>query len=193
MPQSAGKAASIAVMALNKGTFRAHYLAGISMIIGFLAGYDSGVAGGVLTFKSFQSNFGYSSKADTTRVNALTVGLQLFGCFLSCFVAGSITERLGRRMGVWIFGAVFVLGVVLQTAPTNNLGAWYFARVVSGLGQGGLTVVIPIYTAEMAPTHIRGRLGSFYQWMYTLGIFTAYWIDYVSSMRVMLYTVLTSG
>lgn len=29
----------------------------------------------------------------------------------------------------------------------------------------------------MAPAKIRGRLGSFYQWMYTLGIFIAYWCD----------------
>jgi MFS family permease len=167
-------------MALDKGTLRAHHLALIGMIIGFLAGYDSGVAGGILTFKSFQADFGYSGTAATNRVSALTVGLQILGCFLSCFFAGFVTERVGRRWAVWAFASVFIIGVVLQTAPTNNLGAWYFARLISGLGQGGLSVAVPIFTAEMAPAHIRGRLGSLYQWMYTLGIFTAYWINYVS-------------
>jgi MFS family permease len=73
------------------------------------------------------------------------------------------------------FAVVFIIGVVIQVAPTDNLGAWYFARVFAGLGQGSLTVAVPIYTAEMAPPSIRGRLGSLYQWMYTLGIFIAYW------------------
>src|ERR1700712_3425157 len=30
----------------------------------------------------------------------------------------------------------------------------------------------------MVPKEIRGRCGSFYQWLYTWGIFLAYWVDY---------------
>ena len=163
---------------LAKSKLRAHYLALISMTIGFMAGYDSGVAGGILTFESFQNDFGYT-KVQQKSVNSLTVSLLTLGAFLSCFIASLTTERLGRRRGVIIFATVFIVGVILQTVPTGKLGAWYFARIVSGLGQGGLTVIVPIFIAEMAPAEIRGRLGSFYQWMYTLGIFTAYWINYV--------------
>jgi MFS family permease len=51
--------------------------------------------------------------------------------------------------------------------------------VVAGLGMGGQSVVIPMYSAEMTPKEILGRCGSFYQWLYTWGVFTAYWVDYV--------------
>lgn len=144
------------------------------MIIGFLAGYDSGVAGGILSFTSFQDSFGFTDD-DKTKVQSLTVSLQVLGCFLSCFIASFIVEKYGRRRSIMAFAVVFIIGVVIQVAPTDNLGAWYFARVFAGLGQGSLTVAVPIYTAEMAPPSIRGRLGSLYQWMYTLGIFIAYW------------------
>lgn len=52
---------------------------------------------------------------------------------------------------------------------------------MAGIGMGGLSVVVPMYSAEMmTPKEIRGRCGSFYQWMYTWGVFSAYWVDYVS-------------
>lgn len=172
-----------------RGNLRVHHLALISMIIGFLSGYDSGVAGGILTFESFQRDFGYT-KAQSTAVNSYTVSLQVLGDFVSCLYAWWVTEKLGRRYGVMVFSGIFLVGVVLQVAPTNRLGAWYFARIVSGLGQGGLMITVPIFTAEMAPKHLRGRLGSLYQWQYTLGIFTAYWIDYVSPGKYL--TVLDS-
>ena len=35
-----------------------------------------------------------------------------------------------------------------------------------------------MFTAEMAPKEIRGRLASFYQLMYTVGIFLSYWVVY---------------
>lgn len=35
-----------------------------------------------------------------------------------------------------------------------------------------------MFSAEMAPKEIRGRMGSCFQWMYTWGIFASYWVDY---------------
>lgn len=36
----------------------------------------------------------------------------------------------------------------------------------------------------MTPKDIRGRVGSFYQLMFTLGIFTSYWIDYAAAKTI---------
>lgn len=130
------------------GNYRAHHIALVSMIIGFLSGYDSGVAGGILSFKSFQKSFGYS-ESEKTRVQSLTVSLLVLGCFLSCLIAGLIVERYGRRKSIIGFATWFIVGVALQVAPTDNLGAWYFARFFSGVGQGSLTVAVPsMYTDE---------------------------------------------
>ncbi|TVY13393.1 putative quinate permease [Lachnellula arida] len=36
----------------------------------------------------------------------------------------------------------------------------------------------------MAPKEIRGRIGSFFQMFYTIGIFTSYWVDYAVLQRI---------
>lgn len=126
------------------GSFRAHHISLVSMIIGFLSGYDSGVAGGVLSFTSFQKSFGYSED-DKTRVQSLTVSLQVLGCFLSCFAAGFIVEKYGRKRSIMAFTVVFIIGVIIQVSPTDTLGVWYFARLFAGLGQGSLSIAVPIY------------------------------------------------
>ena len=75
---------------------------------------------------------------------------------------------------------MFILGVIIEVINTRSLGAWYTGRFIAGLGMGGQSVVVPMYSAEMTPKEIRGRCGSFYQWLYTWGILVAYWVDYVS-------------
>lgn len=62
---------------------------------------------------------------------------------------------------------------MVQTINTHSLAAFYVARVISGVGVGMVTVVIPMYSAEMAP-----MLGSMFQFFFTMGVMTSYWIDY---------------
>jgi len=61
---------------------------------------------------------------------------------------------------------------------------FYVGRVISGLGVGAATVLIPMFSAELAPKHIRGRLGSFFQFFFTLGVCTSYWVDYGVSLHL---------
>lgn len=155
----------------------------VQSISAFLAGYDSGVAGGILTYKPFQNDFRYTVES-VSKVNSLTVGLEQLGSFIACFIIYPLTNKYGRKYTIIGSSAVFILGAVIQTIDTGSLGAWYTARFLAGLGMGGMSVVVPMYSAEMTPKEIRGRCGSFYQWMYTWGILTAYWVDYVSSMNI---------
>jgi len=156
-------------------------------------------SGGILTFASFQSSFGYS-KQQKTQVTALSVGLQNLGAFASCPFVYWISDRYGRRPAIIASLVVLLVGTVIQTINTGNLAVWYIARVIGGFGLGGCTAITPMqvfriflrsittiapssnalhsYSAEMAPREIRGRLGSMYQMMYTIGIFTAYWVNY---------------
>lgn len=76
---------------------------------------------------------------------------------------------------------IFNIGGIIQVINTHSLAAFYFARVISGIGVGMATVVIPMFSAEMAPKNIRGSLGSMFQFFFTLGVMTSYWVDYVSS------------
>jgi hypothetical protein len=40
------------------------------------------------------------------------------------------------------------------------------------------TVIIPMYSAEMAPKGMRGMLGGLFQFLFTCGVMTSYWVDY---------------
>ncbi|KAJ7040596.1 general substrate transporter [Mycena alexandri] len=159
------------------GDLRAYWLGTVACIGGFLFGYDSGLMGAIITFVSFQEDFRYG-KGVATKTNSLVVGIQQAGAFVGCWAISPIAARYGRRKAIMVCSAVFTLGAIIQTINTHSLPAFYVGRVVSGLGLGGSSVIISVFSSENAPKEIRGRLGSFYQLMYTFGIFTAYWVDY---------------
>ncbi|KAL6849437.1 hypothetical protein ACO1O0_008977 [Amphichorda felina] len=159
------------------GRIRAYWLGSVVCMGGFLFGYDSGIVGGVLTMASFERDYGYS-KANGTRTNALSVGLQQLGAFVGCFLAWPITAKLGRKKPLMIFSFVFCIGAAIQTINTGSLPAFYVARVIAGLGLGSSTVVTPMFNSEMTPKELRGQIGSFFQLFFTIGIFTSYWVDY---------------
>ncbi|KAI0828104.1 quinate permease [Hypoxylon sp. FL0890] len=165
------------------GTFRAVYLVSLCCVGSFLFAYDTGIVGGILTFSSFQIDFRYEVGQKATVASNSTSLLQA-GAFFSCFFIWPFTARFGRRMSLVLASTIFCIGAIVQTVNTHSLGAFYAARVVSGIGVGMATVVIPMYSAEMAPKNIRGMLGSMFQFFFTLGVMTSYWIDYAVSTHM---------
>ena len=73
---------------------------------------------------------------------------------------------------------IFNIGAVLQTINSHSIACFYVARVISGVGVGMATVIIPMYSAEMAPKEMRGALGGLFQFLFTCGVMTSYWVDY---------------
>lgn len=61
-------------------------------ISSFLSAYDSGVAGGILSYKSFQRNFGCSSKHQS-KASSLTVGLEQLGSFIAALFVYPLTNK----------------------------------------------------------------------------------------------------
>ncbi|KUL91190.1 hypothetical protein ZTR_00675 [Talaromyces verruculosus] len=159
---------------------RLYWLAAVLCCGALLFGYDSGLIGGVLTFQSFHSDFrfgAYGPRSETT-VSAIAVGTQQIGALIGCFAIWPVNNIYGRRMAIGVCSLVFCLGVVLELLNWHSLPIFYTGRVIAGLGVGGSSSVIPIYLSEMAPKEIRGQLGSCFQFMFTIGIFVSYWIDY---------------
>lgn len=150
------------------GMLRAYYLGIVVCIGGFLFGYDSGIIGGVLTLKSYRHDYRYAT-SQATRVSSLAVGLQQLGAFVACFAIWPVTHRYGRRWAIVACSAIFILGAMIQTINTHSTTAFFIGRVIAGIGLGGSSVVVPMFSSEMTPKEIRGQVGSFYQLMYTLG------------------------
>jgi len=51
-------------------------------------------------------------------------------------------------------------------------------RFVTGMGVGSLSMIVPMYNAEIAPPEVRGALVGLQQLSITLGIMISFWIDY---------------
>lgn len=118
---------------------------------------------------SFERDFRYT-KSDAKHVNSLAVSLQQLGAFVACFFIWPITYKIGRKWSIAICSLVFCVGAAIQTAQTHSTSAFYVGRVIAGLGLGGSSVVVPMFSSEMTPKQIRGQVGSFYQLMFTLGM-----------------------
>ncbi|KAJ5765843.1 hypothetical protein N7520_005402 [Penicillium odoratum] len=157
------------------GAFRAYFFGFFICLAGFLFGYDTGIVGGILTFKSYMKDFGYT---DETTVDAVMVSLQNVGAFFTSLFIFPISERYGRKKTIQASMFIFCIGVVLELVPSHSLVCFYIGRVVCGIGLGGATTVVPTYSAEMAPKEIRGMLGSGMQWFFAFGVMASYWIDY---------------
>ena len=150
--------------------------------------------GGVLTFGSFDKDYHIApstqkgplkpGQTSGNRAQSLAVSLQCLGAFVACFIIWPINKRLGRKPSLVISSIVFCIGVIIQTCSTHSLAAFYVARVITGIGLGAATVVVPMYSSEMTPREIRGQIGCFFQLFYTFGIFTSYWVDYGVSKNI---------
>ncbi|KAK0763350.1 hypothetical protein N5P37_002727 [Trichoderma harzianum] len=174
---------NIMVFTYSLGNFRAIYLVSLCCIGSFLFAYDTGIVGGVLTLSAFQNDFRYT-KAEATSINSNCVSILQAGAFFGCFLIWPFTARYGRRMSIVLASFIFSIGGILQVVNTHSIGAFYAGRVISGFGVGAATVLVPMYSAEMAPKNMRGQLGSCFQLFFALGVCVSYWINYAVQTRV---------
>ncbi|PQE03237.1 Quinate permease protein [Rutstroemia sp. NJR-2017a BBW] len=60
----------------------------------------------------------------------------------------------------------------------------YAGRLILGLGTGCITVVVPLYIAELAPPSIRGSLVGLYEINNQLSSLTAFWCNYIVKLHI---------
>ncbi|TGO42451.1 hypothetical protein BHYA_0008g00410 [Botrytis hyacinthi] len=161
--------------------FRVFSIALFACIGGLLYGYNQGVFSGVLTMNSFMSHMGdYDSTdpADQSKKGWLTSILEL-GAWLGALLSGFMAEALSRKYGILIATAVFIIGVIVQaTAISAGHSAILGGRFITGMGVGSLSMIVPMYNAEVAPPEVRGSLIALQQLAICAGIMISFWIDY---------------
>jgi SP family sugar:H+ symporter-like MFS transporter len=138
----------------------------VAAIGGFLFGFDSGVING--TVDALAKAFG----TDATGTG-FAVASVLLGCAFGAFVAGRLADTLGRRTTMFLNAALF-LATAVATGAANSASVFIAARIAAGVAIGGASVLAPMYIAEVAPAHMRGRLGSLQQMAIVVGLFSAF-------------------
>ena len=138
----------------------------VAAIGGFLFGFDSGVINGTV-----------DALAKAFRTDAAGTGFAvasvLLGCAVGAFGAGRMADAFGRRPTMLV-NAILFLVTAVATGAANSAGFFVAARITAGVAIGGASVLAPMYIAEVAPAHMRGRLASLQQMAIVVGLFSAF-------------------
>jgi MFS transporter, SP family, sugar:H+ symporter len=138
---------------------------------GFLFGFDSGVSNG--TVDALRTAF--DSDAVGTGFN---VASMLLGCAIGAFFAGNLADRFGRRPVMMTSAAVFIISAwgsgIAASSPE-----FVFYRILGGLAVGAVSILVPAYVSEISPSRYRGRMTSLQQLAIVIGLFTAFFSNYV--------------
>ena len=138
-------------------------IASVAALAGFLFGYDSAVINGAT--EAIRSQFGVGPGP-----LGFAVASALIGAALGAFMGGSISDRIGR-VAVMKIAAVLFLVSAVGSGLAPEIYTLVVFRIIGGVGMGIASVIAPAYIAEIAPAHIRGRLGSLQQFAIVVGIF----------------------
>ncbi|KAK7716916.1 glucose transporter [Diaporthe eres] len=144
---------------------------------GLLFGYDTGTINGILAMSAFKEQFstGYTRNGHPSispTQTAIIVAILSAGTVVGALLAAPVGDYWGRRKS--LIGAVtaFNFGVIFQVCA-HAIPMLVAGRFFAGVGVGTISVLVPIYQAEMAPKWIRGTLVCFYQLSITIGLLTA--------------------
>ncbi|CAK1356225.1 putative polyol transporter 3 [Cercospora beticola] len=145
---------------------------------GLLYGYNQGVFSGVLTMYSFGTHMGPWVE-NQTKKGWLTAILEL-GAWFGTLYSGFLAEIISRKYAILVNTAIFIIGVVIQCVAVTGAGASAIlgGRFITGMGVGSLSMIVPMYNAEVAPPEVRGALVGLQQLAITTGIMISFWIDY---------------
>lgn len=151
---------------------------GIAPCTGGLAfGYDTGSMSGILAMPQFLH---YMNDPGNFTQGGITASIQA-GAFAGSLLTGALlVDRLGRKKTLLFGSALFTIGIAISTAA-NSVAALVAGRVINGLGNGCLAMMVPLYQSEISPLEIRGRIISVQQCFINLGILIAFWIQYGTS------------
>lgn len=94
--------------------------------------------------------------------------ISLLGCAAGAWFAGGLAERAGRPRVMAVAGGFITIGAI-GAALSSHVIALGACRLVVGVGIGALSAMVPGYIVEIAPTAMRGRLGSLWQLALVVG------------------------
>ncbi|KAM9705295.1 LOW QUALITY PROTEIN: proton myo-inositol cotransporter-like [Menidia menidia] len=146
-----------------------YVLSSLSALGGFLLGYHSGVVSGAML------GLRRELRLDTIWQELLVSGAPAAAA-LGARGGGALSGVLGRRPCVLLAsGGLALGGLVMAAAPGKE--ALLAGRMIVGVGMGVASMTVPVYIAEAAPPHLRGRLVTLNTLLISGGQFTASLVD----------------
>jgi MFS transporter, SP family, xylose:H+ symportor len=144
---------------------------------GLLFGYDWVVIGGAKPF--FEPFFNLTRESVRGWANSCA----LLGCLGGAVLSGGMSDRFGRKR--LLIGAALLFGASSVLTGWASSFNWFVAfRILGGVAIGMASNLSPMYIAEVAPAHIRGRLVSTNQLTIVIGILSAQIVNWLIARSV---------
>ncbi len=153
-----------------------YLIALISAMGGFLFGYDWVVIGGA---KPFYEEF--FAIAGNEVMQGWAMSSALIGCLVGALIAGRLSDRIGRKP-ILILSAGLFICTAIGTGATDDFTVFNIFRLVGGFAIGIASSLSPMYIAEIAPAHLRGRFVAVNQLTVVLGILAAQVVNWLIAL-----------
>ncbi len=168
----------------------------VAALGGLLFGWDWVVIGGAKPF--FEPFFNLAEIARQWSQNGLARALgltteatlsgwanscALLGCLVGSLLAGGLSDKFGRKKLLIFAAFLFAVSSVLTgwAGSFNQFIAW---RMLGGVAIGMASNLSPLYIAEVAPAHLRGRLVTLNQLTIVFGILAAQLLNLLVARKV---------
>jgi sugar porter (SP) family MFS transporter len=142
----------------------------IASLGGLLFGFDTAVISGAE--KTIQQLFNLDGFW-----HGFTVAIALIGTLTGALISGKPADILGRKKSLLIIAVLYAVSA-LGSAMVQSWIAFLIYRFLGGIAVGASSVIGPMYIAEIAPAHLRGRLGTAFQLNIVGGILLSYFSNY---------------
>jgi sugar porter (SP) family MFS transporter len=164
----------------STSNFNMKYIWCISLVAalgGLLFGYDWVVIGGAKPF--FEKYFHLENEFLSGWANSCAI----LGCLIGSLLSGAMSDFFGRKK--LLIGSAVLFAVSSVLTGWSITFSWFVVwRIFGGVAIGMASNVSPMYIAEIAPAHIRGRLVAINQLTIVLGILAAQLINLVIAQKV---------
>ncbi|KIM26257.1 hypothetical protein M408DRAFT_25468 [Serendipita vermifera MAFF 305830] len=159
---SAGLAAATAAGALNPWSKESIVLY-ICCFVAFLCSCANGYDGSLMTSINGMQHYKDRFVAGNNLGEGTSIIFSIYtvGGIIGPWFAGPLTDRFGRRGGMFIGGIIICIGSAV-IASANAKDQFIAGRFILGFGVSILTCAAPSYIIEVAPPQWRGRFAAFY-------------------------------
>jgi sugar porter (SP) family MFS transporter len=156
----------------------------VAAVGGFLFGYDLSLISGAILFLKAEFSL-------TPFWFGAVAGSATLGCLVGPLVGVALADRAGRRWTLIVSSILFMLSTI-GCALAGSMASFTVWRFVGGMGVGLASTVSPMYIAEVAPAHLRGRLVVVNQLAIVIGlslsVVVTYWLSFGGHWRWMFAT-----
>ncbi|KAF7560654.1 hypothetical protein G7046_g3504 [Stylonectria norvegica] len=102
------------------------------------------------------------------------------GGLIGALCAGPVSSSRGRLPAMRSTALLYIVGAIIETLA-GSVFVLALGRLVSGIGAGASTVIVPLYISEIAPPKERGLFGFMTQVSINIGILVVQTLGYFLS------------